>query len=226
MAVQPTRDDKFSFGLWTVGWQARDTFGDASRAPLDPVRGRAPAGRARRLRHHLPRRRPGAVRQRRRRAPQDDRRLQGRPGRDRPGRADGHDQHLHPPGVQGRRVHQQRPLGAPLRAAQDHPQPRPRRRARCEHLRLLGWPRGVREPRRQGHPLLPRALPRGPGPARPVRSSTRATTCASRSSPSRTSPVATSCCPRSATPWRSSPRSSTPTWWASTPRWATSRWPG
>jgi xylose isomerase len=33
----PTRDDKFSFGLWTVGWQARDPFGDATRAPLDPV---------------------------------------------------------------------------------------------------------------------------------------------------------------------------------------------
>jgi xylose isomerase len=35
--VQPTRDDKFSFGLWTVGWQARDPFGDATRAALDPV---------------------------------------------------------------------------------------------------------------------------------------------------------------------------------------------
>jgi xylose isomerase len=35
--VQPTRDDKFSFGLWTVGWQARDPFGDATRPPLDPV---------------------------------------------------------------------------------------------------------------------------------------------------------------------------------------------
>ena len=33
----PTRDDRFSFGLWTVGWQARDTFGDATRDPLDPV---------------------------------------------------------------------------------------------------------------------------------------------------------------------------------------------
>jgi xylose isomerase len=33
----PSRDDKFSFGLWTVGWQARDPFGDATRAPLDPV---------------------------------------------------------------------------------------------------------------------------------------------------------------------------------------------
>jgi xylose isomerase len=37
MSAQPTRADKFSFGLWTVGWQARDPFGDATRAPLDPV---------------------------------------------------------------------------------------------------------------------------------------------------------------------------------------------
>ena len=37
MAPQPTRDDKFTFGLWTVGWQARDPFGDATRPPLDPV---------------------------------------------------------------------------------------------------------------------------------------------------------------------------------------------
>jgi xylose isomerase len=35
--LQPTRADKFSFGLWTVGWQARDPFGDATRAPLDAV---------------------------------------------------------------------------------------------------------------------------------------------------------------------------------------------
>ena len=33
----PTREDRFSFGLWTVGWQARDTFGDATRDPLDAV---------------------------------------------------------------------------------------------------------------------------------------------------------------------------------------------
>jgi xylose isomerase len=35
--LRPTPDDKFSFGLWTVGWQARDPFGDASRPPLDPI---------------------------------------------------------------------------------------------------------------------------------------------------------------------------------------------
>jgi xylose isomerase len=34
---EPTPQDKFTFGLWTVGWQARDPFGDATRGPLDPV---------------------------------------------------------------------------------------------------------------------------------------------------------------------------------------------
>src|SRR5688500_14085745 len=37
MAAQPTPADKFSFGLWTVGWTARDPFGDATRDALDPV---------------------------------------------------------------------------------------------------------------------------------------------------------------------------------------------
>ena len=36
-AYTPKPEDRFSFGLWTVGWQARDPFGDATRAPLDPV---------------------------------------------------------------------------------------------------------------------------------------------------------------------------------------------
>jgi xylose isomerase len=38
MALTPTPSDKFTFGLWTVGWQARDPFGDATRDALDPVR--------------------------------------------------------------------------------------------------------------------------------------------------------------------------------------------
>ena len=33
----PTPADKFSFGLWTIGWQARDPFGDATRPPIDTV---------------------------------------------------------------------------------------------------------------------------------------------------------------------------------------------
>ena len=32
-APTPTRDDKFSFGLWTTGWQAQDQFGSATAPP-------------------------------------------------------------------------------------------------------------------------------------------------------------------------------------------------
>jgi xylose isomerase len=34
---EPHRDDHFTFGLWTVGNRGRDTFGNETRAPLDPV---------------------------------------------------------------------------------------------------------------------------------------------------------------------------------------------
>lgn len=30
----PVPEDKFSFGIWTVGWAAQDVFGSASRAPM------------------------------------------------------------------------------------------------------------------------------------------------------------------------------------------------
>ncbi|WP_353940319.1 xylose isomerase [Streptomyces sp. HUAS MG91] len=33
----PTPEDKFTFGLWTVGWRGNDPFGDATRPALDPV---------------------------------------------------------------------------------------------------------------------------------------------------------------------------------------------
>jgi xylose isomerase len=33
----PRKDDKFSFGLWTVGNRGRDPFGEFVRPPLDPV---------------------------------------------------------------------------------------------------------------------------------------------------------------------------------------------
>ena len=38
MAPRQTREDKFSFGLWTVGWQARDLFGEATRPVLAAVK--------------------------------------------------------------------------------------------------------------------------------------------------------------------------------------------
>ncbi len=34
---QPTKADKFTFGLWTVGWQGVDPFGTFIRPPMDPV---------------------------------------------------------------------------------------------------------------------------------------------------------------------------------------------
>jgi xylose isomerase len=37
MAYRPTRADKFTFGLWTVGNRGRDPFGEFVRPPLDPV---------------------------------------------------------------------------------------------------------------------------------------------------------------------------------------------
>ena len=37
MSLIPTRDDHFSFGLWTFGWTAADPFGGPTRAPIDTV---------------------------------------------------------------------------------------------------------------------------------------------------------------------------------------------
>ena len=36
-AVSPTKQDKFSFGMWTVGWPARDPFGEPTRPLLEPL---------------------------------------------------------------------------------------------------------------------------------------------------------------------------------------------
>jgi xylose isomerase len=36
VVLQASHADRFSFGLWTVGWQGVDVFGTAIRAPLDP----------------------------------------------------------------------------------------------------------------------------------------------------------------------------------------------
>ncbi|MCU1402511.1 MAG: xylose isomerase [Microbacteriaceae bacterium] len=37
MAGKPTPDDKFSFGLWTIGYNGSDPFGGPTRPPLDVV---------------------------------------------------------------------------------------------------------------------------------------------------------------------------------------------
>jgi xylose isomerase len=36
LVLQASHADRFSFGLWTVGWQGVDVFGTAIRPPLDP----------------------------------------------------------------------------------------------------------------------------------------------------------------------------------------------
>jgi xylose isomerase len=37
MTLTPTREDKFSFGLWTIGYNGNDPFGGPTRPPLDVV---------------------------------------------------------------------------------------------------------------------------------------------------------------------------------------------
>ena len=36
MVRKPVKEDKFSFGLWTVGWLAADPFGEPTRTALRP----------------------------------------------------------------------------------------------------------------------------------------------------------------------------------------------
>ncbi|AMB59439.1 xylose isomerase [Microterricola viridarii] len=39
MTITPTRADRFSFGLWTFGWNAQDQFGGPTRPHVDTVEG-------------------------------------------------------------------------------------------------------------------------------------------------------------------------------------------
>ncbi|HJB64457.1 MAG TPA: xylose isomerase, partial [Candidatus Microbacterium pullistercoris] len=39
MTLTPTKDDKFSFGLWTIGYNGGDPFGGPTRPALDVVHG-------------------------------------------------------------------------------------------------------------------------------------------------------------------------------------------
>jgi len=34
----PSSEDRFSFGIWTVGWQGVDVFGGATRPPMPAER--------------------------------------------------------------------------------------------------------------------------------------------------------------------------------------------
>ncbi len=231
----PAPSDKFSFGLWTVAYPGRDPFGEPDARRDGPrLRARAPR-RHRRLRRQLPRRRPDPVRLRRRVARRDHRALEEGARRHRPRRHDRHHQPVHAPGLQGRRLHVQRPRRPSLRDPQGHAQHRPRRRARRQGLRLLGRPRGRRVGCGQGRRRGARPLPRGVQRARRVRArqglrhQVRDRAQAQRAP--RRHPAADdrprAGVHRDARPLRerraSTPRSGTRRWPASTPRTATRR---
>ncbi len=196
-------------------------------APADLAgRDRPHAGRGRRVRRQFPRQRSGADRRHPGRARPDCTRLQGRAPGDRSDRADGDHQPVHRPGLQGRRVHRQRPAGARLRAPENHARDRPGRRMRREGLRVLGRARGRRDGCRQRPAGSRQALPRGaelpvrlrhgPGLRSEVRPGAQAERAARRYLPRHRRPRAGLYRRR----W------TIPRWSASTPRWPTKRWPG
>ena len=161
-SLTPTKADQFSFGLWTVGWQARTRSATPPAPPLDPVEAvhRLAELGAYGVTFHDDDLIPFGSDDRR---PRQTTSAGSGKALDETGmrRADGHHQPVHPPGVQGRRLHQQRPRRAPVRAAQGAAQHRPRRRAGRPDLRAVGRPRGRGVRRGQGRAGRAGPLPRG-----------------------------------------------------------------
>ena len=222
----PTKADRFTFGLWTIGYNGTDPFGGPTRDKLDTVHAvekLAELG-AMGLTFH-----------------DDDLFAFGSTDAERQKEIDRLKGALKDTGLvvpmmttnlfsapvfkDGSFTSNDR-AGAPLRDPQGDPPARPGRRARCEDVRHVGRPRGCRVRLGQGHPPGADRATRRPSTCSDSTSSTRATTSGSRSSPSRTSRAVTSCCRPSATRSPSSTASSAPRWSASTPRSGTSRWPG
>ena len=166
-----------------------------------PVGVRRQARRARRVGDHLPRQRRVPVRRRRGDPGAPVPTLQGRHGRGRAGHRDGHHQHVHPPGLQGRRPDLQRPRRTPVRPAQGASRGRPGRRARRDARSSCGADAKAAEYDGSKDSTRPWSATRRASTPSPATSSPRATTCGSAWSPSRTSRAATSSCPRSDTPW-------------------------
>ena len=140
---QPTRDDKFTFGLWTVGNRGRDPFGFETRARLDPtetVRRLAdlgaygvsfhdddlvPPGTPAAERHEIVKRFRQALDETGLVVPMATTNLFSNPA------------------FKDGRLHRQRPRGPPPGRQEDVRGHRPRRRARRHDVRALGRPRGV-----------------------------------------------------------------------------------
>ena len=204
MSLTPTREDKFSFGLWTIGWVGQDQFGSRQPGAAGRRRGGGEAGRAGRVRPHLPRQRPVPVRGDRRRAQQQIDRLQKALADtglvvpmvttnlfSHPVFKDGgftsNDRSVRRYAL--RKVMRNLDLAAELGA---------------ETFVIWGGREGSEFDARQGRPGGAGPLSGGDGHAGPVRHRPGLQRCGSPSSPSRTSRAATSCCPPSVTPWPSS----------------------
>lgn len=210
MTRKPTPEDRFSFGLWTVGWTGRDQFGEASRPALDPWG--TPPGWPRLgawgVTFHdddvVPFGSPDATREQIlstfKQATEDA----------------GLTIEMvttntfsHPVFKDGALTSNDRSvrrfaLRKVLRNVDLAAEPAPRRSS-CG---AGATARSTTAPRTSTPPWT--ATARGSTPS-PGTSRTRATGCGSPWSPSPTSPAGTSCCPRSATPWPSSPSSTTAT---------------
>ena len=203
MVAPPTPEDRFSFGLWTVGWQGSDPFGGADppgAGPVEAIDKLAEIG-AWGITFHDNDVFPFDADE----ATQD--RIVGRlQGRHR--RAPAWSSRWSPPTPFTHPVFKDGGLtsndrgGAPVRAAQGAARRRPGRRARRRRRSSCGA--GARA----ASTTAPRtSTPRSSATRRastpsPATSRRRATTSRSRWSPSRTSRAATSSCPPSGTPWR------------------------
>ena len=141
----PRPEHKFSFGLWTVSNRGRDPFGSEVRPslpPVDAVKMLAEVGAWGVNLHDndlvpidaTPAERDRIVKEFK--APATATRHR---------RADGDGQPLLRSGVQGRRLHRERPGGARLRDPEDDARDGHRRGARREDLRALGRTRRHRD---------------------------------------------------------------------------------
>ena len=220
-------EHRFTFGLWTVGNPGRDPVRRPDARAGGPGRLGAQAGRARRVGRQPARRRPDPVGRRR---PLNatgswpaSRRRSRTPGMG-VGMATtnlfGHAAFKDGAFTSNDRGVRRAAIGKAMNFIDIA------RRAGRRGLRLLGRARGHRGRRGQGPARRAGALPRGDQRALGLRGRRRATTCASRWSPSPTSRAGTSSCRPSATRCTSSRRSTAPRWSASTPRSRTRRWPG
>ena len=215
---QPTPEDRFTFGLWTVAWRGRDTFGKAVRPQLDPV---DVVWKLRELGAYgitfhdddlipsdsTPAERDAIIKR--------FTRALDETGMTVPMVTT--DLFSHPVFRDGGFTSNSRDVRRyALRKVMRNIDLR--RGTRRPHLRVLGRHGRRRIRTRQEH--LRRARPPARGLQHPlrIRPRARATTCGSPSSPSPTSPAATSSCRPSATPSPSSTSSTTPKWSASTPK--------